>query len=179
MSRKIAFGFAIAGTFVFAVFELLFTPQLLWMCYSLLVAGVLVHWGFAIVILYKLLAGNISVGHALKSIGFLSLNIPLAVLYAYAIAISLDYARITFINDTGHDVTGVSIEGCAHTSLQNLARGEAQTIWIKIPVDCHVDIVYTAAGTQHRETAVGYLTPAGGIKATYRLGSNRDVLRDL
>lgn len=70
----------------------------------------------------------------------LIINIPIALFYTYLVIVLLNYARITFENTTGQDLTSIKILGCQEGKIETLKTGESKTVWIDIPRDCQVDI---------------------------------------
>lgn len=167
------------GTAVFILYAITLSSFVAFGGYAVLVAGVVINWFYVIVLLFNLLVNKISSARLLKTIGIMALNLPVAVVYTYYGAVLMGYARITFRNNTPSDIVALRIEGCQKKEIRDLKRGESETVWIKIPGDCQVDIEYDVSGTTKIETAVGYLTNQGGLKATYEIGSNRDALKDL
>ena len=109
----------------------------------------------------------------------MALSIPLALLYSYAMVFLSSYARITFKNTTGMNLSTIHIDGCHEKEIKNLNNGESKTVWIKILGDCKIEIDYEVNGIKKRETVVGYLNTTGGLVATYEVGSNKDVLEEI
>jgi hypothetical protein len=80
-------------------------------------------------------------------------------------------ARITFENATGHDISSVSIGGCASQELGELKDGESKTVWIKIKSDCSLVLFYKVDREPKLETPFAYLTHNDGMIATYKIGN--------
>lgn len=176
---KLALGFFCLGTALLVVFYFTFSPELIMLGYQFTATAVLINWLYIGILLFRQMTGKISAINVIKTIGVLFLNIPVALLYVYVVMTMMSYARITFENATGADINTILIEECEQHTIDGLAKDEATTVWIKIPGDCQVNIEYEVNGKKQRETVASYLTALGGLKATYAIGSNKDILEDL
>jgi hypothetical protein len=176
---KLTIAFFAAGTIILAIFYFTLSPKVALLAYLYTGVAILTSWLYAGVLLFHYLRGRINVKNMLKTIGVMALNIPVGILYAYIMIALLEFARITFKNNTGKDISIVKIKGCDTGEIHDLKNGSSKTVWIKIPTDCQVDIEYEIGGTTIGETVAAYLTPSSGIIATYEIGSNKDVINDM
>jgi len=174
---KLAIGLFTIGTIIFLLFFFTGSARVALAGYSFLVVSVFISWAFIAVVLVNFLRRKISMTEALKILGVILANIPVAILYTYLVVLLLNYARITFINTTGNDLRSIKIYGCEEKEIAALKQGDSKTVWIKIPGDCEVEIEYEAGGKRKTETVAGYLTNSGGVKAVYEIGSNRDIFK--
>lgn len=111
----------------------------------------------------------------LLSVGIVLLNVPAMLFYAWLALALMDTARITFTNATPHELTNIKLNGCEEIEMDNLQPGESETIWIDIPTDCTVNLVYNSVSdTLHTVSVEGYLTPGMGGSRNYNIGGFND-----
>ena len=181
MNLKLAIKLAIVlfsiGTCIFILFYFTGFTKVAAGGYAFLVTSIVISWAFIAIVLINFIRKKMAMTEALKILGVILANISVAILYTYLVVLLLGYARITFINTTGQDLSVVRIYGCDEKEITELKQGDSQTVWIKIPGDCEVTVEYEAEGKRKLETVAGYLTNSGGVKAVYEIGSNRDIFR--
>lgn len=131
------------------------------------------------ILVYHSIQKKITSRLAFRTIGVLMLNIPIAILYFLGVIALWDYARITLYNTTAHDLTFINVTGCEQKEIKSLEKGDAQTLWIRIPHDCSIEIEYEIEGIKKTETVIRYLTNMGGLKGTYKIGSGKEIQEDL
>lgn len=178
LSIKIAIILFVTGTIILLIFFFTGSAQMVRIGYTFLVTSIFTSWAFIALVLINFVRGKISMTNALKTLGVILINIPIAILYTYLVVQLLGYARITFINSTPHHLKAIKIYGCEENKIISLPSGESKTVWIAIVDDCDVKIDYEVQGSRRTETVAGYLTPSGGVKAAYEIGSNRDIFDD-
>lgn len=178
LSIKIAIILFAIGTILLLIFFFTGSARMVTIGYAFLVTTILISWAFIALVLVNFASRKISLTNALKILGVILINIPIAILYTYLVVALLGYARITFINSTPHNLSAIKIYGCEENEITSLPSGESKTVWISIPGDCDVKIAYEVQGNRRTETVAGYLTPSGGVKAVYEIGSNRDIFED-
>jgi hypothetical protein len=176
---KLALGLFGVGTILLIFFYLNPSPKIAFTGYTYTVIAVLVSWVYVAILLFNLLMKKISPKNTLRTIGVVLLNIPMGAIYFYIVLILLSHARITFTNKTGFDISYMRIEGCETEEIRNLENGESKTVWIKVSGACKLDIEYEVGGEKRHETVAGHLTNPSGVKATYQVGSNRDIFEEL
>jgi len=174
-----AIKFAIAlfaiGTLILILFFLTGYSTVAMAGYAFVVASVVISWALIAVVLISFVRRKISMTEALKILGVILANIPIASLYIYLVVLLMGYARITFRNTTGEDLGTIKIHGCEEKEIPRLKQGDSETVWIKIPADCEIDIAYEWKGDTRLETVAAYVTKTNGVKAVYEIGSNRDI----
>jgi hypothetical protein len=173
---RLIVGFLVVGTLILIVYYFTLAPKIAAFAYLYTAVAVFANWVYTAFLLYNLLRGKISGINTLKTVGLMALAIPVALLYAQIMIVLMSHARITFKNTTGGDISLIKVAGCDQKEIQELENGESKTIWIKIPVDCSVEIEYDVNGIPKKETVAGKLYVSGGVIATYEIGSGRDVV---
>ena len=176
---KLSIAFFIVGTLMLTMFYATLSPKIALIAYWYTSLAIVICWVYVGMLLFRLLQRKITMINMFKTFGVLSLNIPVALAYAQIMVFLLTFARITFKNSTNADIELLTVVGCEDREIRNLKKGDSKTVWIKISKDCHVDISYRANGEIKKETVAGYLTPTGGIKGTYEIGSNKDILDNI
>ena len=172
---RLTIGFVLIGTLIVGVFYFTLSPKVALFAYLYTGVAILTNWIYTAFLLYYLLKGKISAKTTLSTVILMALSIPIALLYSYAMIFLMSYARITFQNNTNADIELIKIEGCQQKEIENLDQGDSKTVWIKIPMDCHIEIEYQTEGETHKETVAKFLPVSGGVVASYSLGSNRDI----
>jgi hypothetical protein len=97
-------------------------------------------------------------------------NIPVAIVCLWAGTRLQSIARITFVNETGSKLENVEIMGCEVYTIEHLAPGECETVWISIPQDCMISLTYPIADSTVFESVSGYFTPGMGTVETHQIG---------
>ena len=64
--------------------------------------------------------------------GIMILNIPIVLAYFYFVMILMNTMRVSFINETGREITNLKIIGGEPKSIEKLEIGEKQTKWVAI-----------------------------------------------
>ncbi|HEY3401893.1 MAG TPA: hypothetical protein VGK59_00815 [Ohtaekwangia sp.] len=181
MNLKLAIKLAIVlfsiGTAIFILFCFTGSTKVAAGGYAFLVTSIVISWAFIALVLINFLRRKIAMAEALKILGVILANIPIAILYTYLVTLLFGYARITFSNTTSHDLRSIQIHGCEEKEIAELKQGDSKTVWIRIPGDCSIDIEYESGGEKKSESVAGYLTHHGGVKAVYEIGSNRDIFQ--
>jgi hypothetical protein len=175
---RLTIAFVLFGTAILIVFYFTLSAAVALFAYIYTAVAVMVNSVYTVCLLIYLLRGRISAVTTLKTVGLMALGIPIAFLYAYAMVWMLDYARITFKNETSVDVGLIKIEGCQEKQISNLERGDSKTVWIKVANDCHIEIKYESEGKTKTEVVAGYVTSPNGVIASYSLGSNKDIFEN-
>lgn len=173
---RLTLGFLIIGTFILILFYFTLSAKVGLFAYLYTGVAILVNWIFTAYLLINLLRGKISALNTLKTVGLMALSIPVALLYSQIMITLMSYARITFKNTTGENIPSLNIGGCEVREIKNLETGESETIWIKIPADCQINIEYEIQGEKRKEAVARYVTRSSGIIATYVIGSNKDII---
>ncbi len=110
-----------------------------------------------------------------KIVRLMFLNIPIAILYFWVAIVLLNTVRITFINSTQTEIEDVKIKGCEEKYIQKLSPGQSKTVWVNIPNDCGVSIVYKIDGQMKEENVTGYVTNEGGYIMSFKIGTNQKI----
>ena len=178
-SIRLSLGLFSIGTIILLLFALSLSSTIGILGYIFTGLSFVVGTIYLIILTVKVVTDKIDRTAGIKSALVMMVNIPIALFYAYLVLILLNYARITFENTTGQDLTSIKILGCQDQEIAELEIGESTTIWIDIPTDCEINIEYELHGEIRRETVASYLTNSNGIIATYQIGSNKDILSDI
>ncbi|WP_107038594.1 hypothetical protein [Brumimicrobium mesophilum] len=105
------------------------------------------------------------------SVKLMLANIPIAILYFGIGFYFVGIVRIKIENNTGSDISNISISGCEQKFFKLLENGDSEITWINIPNDCSIHLSYTNAyGELVNETIMGYVSSGMGQKFTYRIG---------
>ena len=172
---RLTIGFVLIGTLIVGVFYFTLSPKVALFAYLYTGIAILTNWIYTAILLYLLLKGRISAKTTLSTVMLMALSIPIALFYSYAMTFFMSYARITFENNTSVDIGRIKIEGCQQKEIKNLDKGDSKTVWIKIPMDCRIEIEYQAEGKTRKETIAKFMPVSRGVIASYSLGSNRDI----
>src|SRR5688572_15982580 len=172
LAIKFAITLFVIGTLILILFFLTGSPTVALAGYAFVVTSVVISWALIAIALITFVRRKITMTEALKILGVILANIPIAILYIYLVVALLGYARITFKNTTGQDLGLIKIHGCEEKEIPMLKQGDSETVWIRIPADCEINIAYTLKGKTKLETVAAYLTQSNGVKAVYEIGSN-------
>ena len=175
LAVKLAATLFVIGTLILILFYVTGSSTVAMVGYAFTVTCVVITWAFIAVVLFSFVRGRITMTESLKILGVILINIPIAILYIYLAVLLTGYARVTFKNTTGGELGVIKIHGCEEKEIPGMKPNESETVWIKIPADCQIDIDYEQRGERKLETVAGYLTQSGGVKAVYEIGSNRDI----
>jgi hypothetical protein len=175
-SIKISIALFGLGTVLLVLFAVNLSPTIALLGYAYTILAFAIGFLYVTVLIHTILKRKIKLREGLLSISVMLINIPISFGYVFVVSVLLNYARITIENTTGKEITSVKITGCENKELSKLGNGESQTLWINIPGDCQLNIEYEVNGQIRNEIIAGYLTNSGGIIATYKIGSNQDIL---
>lgn len=170
---QLALGFFVAATAILFLFYIMPSTRITLLAYQFTIVAIVGNLLYAIVLLFVYLVRRISLGHLLKTLGVMALNIPVGILYSYLMVFLLNYARITFVNNTGTVIPIVQIQGCEQKQITALEQGKSQTVWIKIYDECSVSISYEINGSTKNEPVLTALKKDSGRKIKYEIGSSQ------
>jgi hypothetical protein len=175
---RLTIAFILFGSLIVGLFYFTLSAKIAMFAYIYTGIAVLTNWLYTAFLLVRLLQKKVSARTTLRTVVLMALSIPIALFYSYSMSWMMGYARITFQNQTPYDIELLKIEGCQDKQIADFDQGESKTVWIKLPVDCKIEIEYEANGKMNRETVAKFIPVHGGIIASYRLGSNRDVIEN-
>jgi hypothetical protein len=178
-SIKLSIGFFTIGTVILILFGFSLSTTIGIIGYIFTGLSFFIGTVYLIILTARIVKNKVDRSMGIKSALVVIINIPVALFYIYLVVVLLNYARITFENTTGADLTSIKILGCQEHEIKTLKTGESKTVWIDIPNDCQVDIEYEVNGEIRREIVAGYLTNMNGLIETYRIGSNKDIPSDI
>lgn len=164
------------GTVLITSYYFLEATELVIFGYLYLVTALVVNFVVLIVLLYAASDDSTNRRKILGSAGFMTINIPVAILYFYFFLVLTNTMRITFINETGETLTELIIDGCETIEIAALQPNEKTTCWIDIPRDCSITLEYSKSGLTTNEQVFGYVTTSMGQKETYRIGKSKEPI---
>jgi len=124
----------------------------------------------SVLIYIILMAKKRGVHGPFRSIYLMLFNIPVAIFYIQFAFLLMGYYRVTIINDTSSKITKIELTGCDSQSIEMLAPGKKETVWMGINGDCSINISYLdQSKNTHEGRVAGYLCDGMGGKADYRL----------
>lgn len=123
------------------------------------------------ILILKLFKKNADKGKILKSIGLMSLNIPVVIIYFYIFSLLLDTVRLTITNESNFKIENILVKGCEQKTVEDINPNKNATVWIKIPNDCSVSISYKMNGSTKQREILGYVTNMGGKKLEFKIGN--------
>ena len=103
--------------------------------------------------------------------GIISLNIPVAIVYAYFVVALFDIVVVRFENDTTKTLTNISVSGCDERTIGELRPGQTKIEWIRITQKCienRIVIEYEINGKLTREIVYGYVID--GQRINHKIG---------
>ena len=106
--------------------------------------------------------------------GIMLLNIPIVILYFYFVMILMNTMRVTFINETGREISELKIIGGEPKSIEKLEIGEKQTKWIAIKNDNDLILEYEIDGEIKTEMVYSYMVV--GKKIKHRIGNKNNLI---
>jgi len=106
--------------------------------------------------------------------GIMLLNIPVVVIYFYFVMILMSTMRVTFINETGREISDLKIIGGEPKSIEKLEIGEKQTEWIPIMSDNDLILEYEIDGELKTEMIFSYMVV--GEKFEHRIGNKNNQI---
>lgn len=163
----------ITGTMIFIIFLLSSQIEIgLFGIYFVIIA-VVVNLVILILLIYQFFRVLENRKIILKMIGLVLLNIPIALTYLWITFLWMNTLRITFINETSVNLTNIKVTGCENRIIEELKKGESETLWLNIQRDCGVSIHYTFNGIDKSEDVTGYVTNEGGYSMTFKIGTNQ------
>jgi hypothetical protein len=101
--------------------------------------------------------------------GIMLLNIPIVLAYFYFVMILMNTMRVSFINETGREITNLKIIGGEPKSIEKLEIGEKQTKWIAINAINDLILEYEFNGEVKTEMIYSYMVV--GKKIEHRIGN--------
>ncbi|GAB3906360.1 hypothetical protein GCM10028826_09880 [Mucilaginibacter boryungensis] len=138
-----------------------------------MIAG-LVNIVILVLILINAIANSNYRKKLLISAGLMLINIPIVFFYFFLGGLIANTLRITFNNSTKDILTDIRINGCSAKHIDKLNAGESQTIWMKIPGDCAVNIDYLEKGDRKKADVATYITNEGGQQLEYNIGGQNE-----
>jgi hypothetical protein len=111
-----------------------------------------------------------------KTIGLMSLNIPIALLYFYFTTVLMNTMRISFSNETGQRIEDLTIlGGPTPIKYAALEPHESRNAWIPIQGDGAVQITYRIGSEIKQEDVSGYITTGMGTKMKFEIGKSKTI----
>ncbi|MES2277147.1 MAG: hypothetical protein V4592_14050 [Bacteroidota bacterium] len=110
----------------------------------------------------------------LLTAGMMLINIPVLIFYLSIESNLSNTIRLSLNNSTKTVLTDIHINGCELNHIDKLAPNQSQTIRIKIPGDCAIDIDYLQNGIRKKASVADYVTNDGGQNLTYNIGGQND-----
>ena len=101
--------------------------------------------------------------------GIMILNIPIVLAYFYFVMILMNTMRVSFINETGREITNLKIIGGEPKSIEKLEIGEKQTKWVAINSINDLILEYEFNGEVKTEMIYSYMVV--GKKIEHRIGN--------
>ena len=151
--------------------------KLLFVGYAFIILTGIINIVILITIFKKAVNNSDNRKRLLKTCGIMLLNIPIMILYCWVTMTLIGTMRITFINQTGTEITDVNIVGCSGGYIDKLEIGESETVWVSITGDCSIYVEYQSNGQRKKESVVGYVTPGMGQKMKHKIdGLDKDIL---
>ncbi len=109
--------------------------------------------------------------------GIMLLNIPIVILYFYFVMILMNTMRVTFINETGREISELKIIGGEIKTIEKLGVGEKQTEWIGIKSENNLTIEYHINGEIKTELVYSYMIT--GDRINHRIGNKSDRIEEV
>jgi hypothetical protein len=157
------------GTIILIFFAVTLSTRVALLAYQFTITALIINWIYAAILLFHLLRQRLALQTLFKTLGVMTINIPIGIFYAWLMVIFLSYARITVKNKTGQDLTSVELMGCdSKKQINELKKNEETTVWIKITKDCGLSIHYRI-DDRDRSNVIGNLTPGPDAIIRYEL----------
>lgn len=166
----------LCGTIIFGVYLLTSSTALLFIGYAFIVLAGLTNLVMLFAILLRAGTDKRNRNRLLKTAALMLINIPVAFVYCWIVMTALETLRITFINNTGTDLTDIHIVGCSGGHIGHLQNGESKTLFISITGDCSIYIDYLWNGQRKEEQVADYVTAGMGKKVNYEIGQRGNHL---
>lgn len=160
--------FFLLATVILILFAVTLSTQVAVFAYQFTITAIIINWLYAAMLLFYLLKRTIGLPTLFKTLGVMTVNIPVGLLYAWGMAFFVGFTRLTLINNTDKDVPVIQIEGCGQKIVHHLEKNESKTIWVEIPAPCKVSIRYEGMS----EGKADSLFLEGGRKIDYTLPSD-------
>jgi hypothetical protein len=109
---KLSLGFFTIGTIILILFAFSLSTAIGMLGYIFTGLSFLMGTVYLIILTVRIATNKVDRNIGIKSALVLITNIPIALLYIYVVLVLLNYARITFENTTGEDLTRIKILGC-------------------------------------------------------------------
>jgi hypothetical protein len=168
---RLSLSFFTIGTILMAIYFFTMSPVSEQIGYAYTGIAILIGIIYLILIGFKVVSKKLTTVEGLKCAGVVFVNLPVATLYFYFVVVLMTTARITFENNTGSNISAVSVGGCHEQEIGDLKTGESKTIWVKIKSDCSLVLFYKLDREPKLETAFPSLIHNEGFIATYKIGS--------
>lgn len=140
------------------------------------IAGI-INTGVFIKVIFEILKEKRNKKKYYITAGVMLLNIPIVVLYFYTVLFLMTATRVTFINDTGKEISALKIMGGELKTIEKLSVGEKQSEWFQIKFEDNLLVEYLIDG--HLKTdniGDGYMIT--GKKINHRMGRNSDNIEN-
>jgi hypothetical protein len=166
---RVSISFLIIGTVILIWFYFSMSSKIVRLGYLFTVLALFIAWAYTAFLLFHFVRQKLSLTELFKTIGILFINIPIGLAYIYLVMFLLNHVRITVKNSAASDIMVLSLTGCEEKKLKALKNGDAKTVWIRITGDCAINIEYEVNGIEKKKTLIEYITPGGGVRATYEI----------
>jgi len=160
------------GTFIFGLYFLSSSFELLFVGYAFIVLIGLINIGILTSILLKAIKDVDNRKRLMTTCGIMLLNIPVMLFYCWVAIILLDTMRITFTNSTQTTLTNINIVGCGGGHIDKLEIGQSETVWVDITGDCSISVDYFSNGLKKEELVAGYLSGGMGQKMEHNISGH-------
>lgn len=170
LGKRTAIISFLLGTTIFALYFFTSESDFLFAGYIFIILAGLVNLVILIAISFKLLKDKGNIKKLVKIGVFMSLNIPVMIIYCWIAIMLMGIHRITFTNSTQTELNNIKITGCEEKRIDKLEIGESTTVWINIPNDCAINIEYVFNGQRKEENVIDYTTSCNGGKTKYKIG---------
>lgn len=157
------------GTFIFGLYYLTSSTNLLLVGYGFILLAVPVNMGLLIFLLVQWRKDINNRKKLFRTCSLILLNVPVMLCYCWVTIILLNTMRITITNSTQLTLTDINIEGCGNSKIGILEIGESTTVWIDINSDCSINFYYLLNGHLKKEVVLEYVTPLMGRKIKYNI----------
>jgi hypothetical protein len=155
------------GTIIFASYFFTSFSSILFVGYTFILFASVINI-IVFVLIFQI--GIKEKGKSIFSIcGMMLMNIPILLFYCWITIGLLNTVRINFINNKEITLKEIKITGCEEKTIQEIKAGEEKTVWIKIPSDCTIGIMYNYKGKIQNEIVVGYTTINNGEKINFQI----------
>ncbi len=160
------------GTILLTIFY--FTNSTTVTLYGMIFIGIagLINSGVLVKVLIDLINEKKNRKKYFITTGIMLLNIPVVVIYFYFVMILMSTMRVTFINETGREISELKIIGGEIKTIDKLGVGEKQTEWIGIKSENNLTLEYHIDGEIKTELIDSYMIT--GKRINHRIGNKSD-----